>query len=94
MSDNNLQEALQAISARLDNIIAEAIGENLARQRGDIHAAALALQDIAEVFKVAVAAAYGAVLQLEGWDVGPADDFVVCVHLARCAVRLWVADLD
>jgi hypothetical protein len=34
------------------------------------------------------------VFELEGGDVGSADDFVGCVHVARCAVGLRVAHLE
>jgi hypothetical protein len=33
------------------------------------------------------------VFQLEGWDVGAADDFIRGVHVARCAMGLGVPDL-
>lgn len=94
MSDDDLQEALQAVAAMLDDVVAEAVGKDLPRQRRDGHARALALEDVAEGFKVRVAPPHGAVLQLEGGDVGPADDLVVGVHVARAgAVGARVADL-
>lgn len=31
--------------------------------------------------------------QLEGWDVGAADDFIRGVHVPRCAMGLGVPDL-
>lgn len=77
----------------LDHIIAEAVREDLAWKRGDGHPRTFPLQDVTEVFEVGVAAANGAVLQLEGGDVGPADDLVVGVHAPRRAVRLRVLDL-
>ena len=93
MADDDLEEALEALAAVLDDVVAEAVGEDLAGQGGDVDAGALALEDVAEVLEVGVAPAHGAVLELEGGDVGPAHDLVVGVHVARCAVRLWIANL-
>lgn len=94
MPDDDLQELLQPLPPVLDDVVAESVREDLARQRGDGDARALALEDITEVLEVTVPPAHGAVLQLEGGDVGPADDLVVGVHLARGAVRLRVFDLQ
>lgn len=77
----------------LNHIITKPIRKHLPRQRRDRDTRALALQDIAEVFEVGVAAADGAVFELEGGDVGAADDFVVGVHAARGAVGLRILDL-
>lgn len=94
VSGHNLQEPLQSLAAMLDHVVAEAVGEHLARERGDGDARALSLQDIAEVLKVRVAAAHDGVFELEGGDVGAADDLVRGVHVAGCAVGLGVAHLD
>lgn len=64
----------------LDNVIAKAVRKDLARQRRDGDARALALQDVAEILEVRVAAPHAAVLDLEGGDVRSAHDLVVCVH--------------
>lgn len=64
----------------LDDVVAEAVRKDLSRQRRDGDARALALQDVAEILKVGVASPHAAVLQLEGGDVGPADNLVVGVH--------------
>lgn len=80
MPHDNLEELLQAGSSVLDDIVAKAVGEDLARQRRDGHAGALALEDVAEVFKVGVPPAHAALAQLEGGDVGAAEDLVVGVH--------------
>lgn len=93
MPGNNLQEPLQTLPTMLNHVIAEAVREHLARQRRDGNARALALEDVAEVFKVGVATAHNRVLELEGGDVGAADDLVAGVHVARCTVRLGVPDL-
>lgn len=89
----NLQEPLQTLAAVLDNVVAEPVGEYLPRERGDRHARALALQDVAEVLEVRVAAPHDRVLEFEGWDVGAADYLVRGVHVSGCAVCLGVADL-
>lgn len=77
----------------LDHIITEPICEYFSRKRGDRDARALTLQNVAEVFKVRVAAADGGVFEFEGRDVGSTDYFVVGVHGARGAVRLGISDL-
>ena len=78
----------------LNNVVAEAIGENLAWQGRDVHPRALALEYVTEIFKVAVAPAHRAVLELECRYVRSAHDLVVCVHIARGAMCLWIADLE
>lgn len=94
MTSNNLQETLQTLAAVLDDVVAEAVRKDLAGQRGDGDARALALEDVAEVLEVGVAATHDRVLQLEGGDVGAADDLVRGVHVPGCAVGLGVADLE
>jgi hypothetical protein len=78
----------------LNHVVAEPVREYLARQRGDSDARGFALEDVAEVFEVAVAAADDAVLKLEGGDIGAALDLVGCVHVAGCAMGLGVLDLE
>ncbi len=94
MPDDNLQEPLQPFPPMLNHIIAEPVGEHLARQRRNGHPRGFPLQDVAEVFEIGVAPADGAVLEFEGGDVGAADDFVVGVHASVGAVRLRVLDLE
>lgn len=93
MADDDLEELLEAGAAALDDVVGEAVGEDLPREGGYGDAGALALEDVAEVLEVAVAAAHRRLPQLEGRDVGPAHDLVVRVHVARRAVRARVADL-
>lgn len=94
MARDNLQEPLQALPSMLDNVVAEAVGEDLARQRRDGDTGALALEDVAKVLKVGVPAAHAAALELEGWDVCAAENLVGCVHVPAEAVGLRVADLN
>lgn len=93
MADDDLEELLEALAAVLDDVVAEAVGEDLARERGDGDAGALALEDVAKVLKVAVAAAHRRLAQLKRRDVGPAQDLVVRVHAAAHAVGSRVAHL-
>jgi len=72
MAHHNLQKPLQALPPMLNHIIAEAICKHFPWQRRDRHARRLALQDVAEVFEVAIAPPHAAVAQLEGGDVGSA----------------------
>lgn len=66
----------------LNDIVTETIRENLARQRGNRDARALALQNVAEILEVRVAATDDGVAELEGGDVGARVDFVGGVHCA------------
>lgn len=59
VASDNTQEAFQAFPSRLDHLVRESVGEDLARERGDVHAGRLALKNIAESFKVAVAPSNG-----------------------------------
>ena len=77
----------------LNHVVAEPIRKHLPRQRGDRDARALALEDVAEILKVAVAAPHRRRLELERGDVRLADDLVRRVHVAADAVGLGVADL-
>lgn len=94
MADDNLEELLEPRTATLDDVVAEAVGEDLAGERRDGDASALALENVAEVLKVGVATADAALAQLEGGDVGAAHDLVVGVHVATHAVGSGVANLD
>jgi hypothetical protein len=93
MSSDNLEEPLQTLTPVLDDIVAEPVGENLSRERGYRDARAFALQDIAEVLEIRVAAAHDGVFKFEGGDVGSAHNLVRRVHVARGAVGLRVTDL-
>jgi hypothetical protein len=93
MANHDLQKPLQALPAMLNHIVAKPIRKHLSRQRRDRDARALALQDVAEVFEIAVPAAHAAVSQLEGRDVGPAEDLVVGVHATAHAVGTGIFDL-
>lgn len=93
MPRHNLQEPLKPLASVLNDVVAESVGEHLARQRRDGNARALALQDIAEVLKVRVSASHDRVLQLEGGNIGAAHDLVRGVHVSRRTVRLRVAHL-
>ena len=94
MADDDLQESLEPLASVLNHVVAEAVGEDLAGQRGDSDAGGLALEDVAEILEVGIAPAHGAMSQLEGGDVGPADDLVVRVHAAAHAVGARVLDLE
>lgn len=93
MPRHNLQEPLEPLAPVLNHIITEPVCEYLTRQRGNGDARTLALEDITEVLEVGVAAAHNRVLELEGGNVGAADDLVGGVHVSGCAVGLGIADL-
>ena len=95
MSDDDLQEPLQAFASMFDHVVRETVGEDFARQGRDGHAGALALEDVAEVFEVAVPPTDDGVAQFEGGNIGARVDLVGCVHVAGArAVGLWVLDLS
>lgn len=74
-------------------IITKSIRKHLSGQWRDGDSRTLPLQNVAKVFEVRVAPSHGAMLELEGGDVGAADDLVVGVHAAGSAMSLWVLDL-
>jgi hypothetical protein len=82
VSDDNLQEALEALAAVLDHVVGEAVCQDLARQRRDGDARRLALEDVAEGLELVVSAAHRRRLELEGGDVGAHYDLVGGVHAA------------
>ena len=77
----------------LNHIVAKPVCKHFPGQRRYRNSCGLAFQDIAEVFEIAVAPAHGRVLELEGGDVGTADNFVISVHGAGGAVGLGVFNL-
>lgn len=93
MADDDLEELLEPGATTFDDVVAETVGEDLARQGWDGDAGALALEDVAKVLKVRVTAADAALAQLEGGDVCATEDLVVGVHVTAHAMRSWVADL-
>lgn len=93
MTNNNLQEPLQALPPMLNHIITKAIRKDLSRQRWDRNSRAFPLKNIAEVLEIRISSAHTAVTELEGGDVGAAHDLVVCVHVAADSVGAGVSDL-
>lgn len=94
MADDDPQKLLEPGPPALDDVVAEAVGKDLAGQGRDGDTGRLALEYVAKVLKVRVPAMDGTLAQLEGRDVGPADDLVVGVHVAADAVGARVAHLD
>ena len=93
VAHDDAQELFQPGPPALDDVVAEAVGKDLAGQRRDRHARRLALQHVAEVLKVRVAAVHRRRPQLEGRDVGPAHNLVVGIHVPSDAVRSRITDL-
>ena len=93
MSHHNLQESRQTLSSVFNDIVREAICEDLAWEGRDRDARALSLQNIAEILKVAVSAANCAVSEFESGNVGPGYDFVRRVEVFRCSMCLRVDHL-
>ena len=63
------KEPLEALAPALDDLVREPVREDLAGERGDVHARRLALEDVPERLEVGVAAADDRVAQLERGDV-------------------------
>lgn len=63
------EEALEALAPALDDLVREAVREDLAGEGRDVHARGLALEDVAEGLEVRVAAAHDRVAELERGDV-------------------------
>jgi hypothetical protein len=55
---NDAKEALKALAPSLNDLVGEAVGEDLAGKRGYVDPCRLAFEDIAEGFKVRVASPY------------------------------------
>ena len=49
---NNAKEALKSLASGFDDLIGEAVGKDLARERRNVHSSRLALENIAEGLKV------------------------------------------
>ena len=70
MSRDDSEEPLEALAAALDDLVREAVREDLARERRDVDARRFALEDVPERLKVRVAPPDERVAQFEGGDVG------------------------
>lgn len=69
MAGDDGEEALEALPPALDDLVREAVREDLAGEGRDVHARGLALEDVAEGLEVGVAAAHDRVAELERGDV-------------------------
>ena len=78
----------------LNDVVAESVGKDFSGKWRNGDARGLALENVAEVFKVAISAADRGGFELEGGDVGAADDFVGRVHVAANPVSLGISNLD
>jgi len=92
MTNNDLQEPLETFPPMLDNIVTEPICEDLARQWRDCHSCRFSLQDLAKVLEIRIAPTNRAMAELEGGDIGTADDLIVGVHTSAHAVGTRVLD--
>lgn len=69
MAGDDGEEAFEALAAALDDLVGEAVREDLAGERRDVHARRLALEDVPEGLEVRVAPPDDRVAQLERGDV-------------------------
>ena len=81
MPDDNLQEPLQSLPPVLYHVIAESVCKDLAGQRRNCHPGTFSLQDVTKIFEVRIATTDSAVFELEGRDVGSADNLIISVHV-------------
>lgn len=70
MANNDLQKSLQSSSPLFYHAVVEAVEIDLSGQRGNRDSRTLALEQIAEHFKVGVAPAHFGTAQLEGGNIG------------------------
>ena len=69
MARDDGEEALEALAAALDDLVREAVGEDLAWQGRDVDTGGLAFEDVAEGFEVRVPSTNDGVAKLKGRDV-------------------------
>lgn len=69
VTSDNREEALESLTARLDDLVREAVREDFSWEWGDVYARRFALEDVTEGFEVGVAPAYGRLAKLECGDV-------------------------
>jgi len=69
-TDLHLQETLQSLAALLNDLIREAVGEDLSRKWGDVDSGRFSLQHIPEPLEIRVAATDSRRFQLESRDIG------------------------
>jgi len=69
MPCNDAKEPLKTLTPGLDDLVREAVGEDLSGERRDVHSRRLALENIAEGLKVRVASTHERVSQFERGDV-------------------------
>ena len=70
MASDDAEETLETFSPGLDDLVGEAICEDLAWESGDVDTGGLVLEDVTEGLKVGVSPADERVAQFECRDVG------------------------
>ena len=80
MACDDAKEAFETFSPGLDDLVGEAVCEDLAWESGDVDAGGLVLEDVTECLKVGVSPANKRVAQFECRDVGLPR--VMCVTIA------------
>ena len=74
MPSNNRQKTLETLPPSFDDLVREPIGEDLARQRRNVHAGGFTLEDVTEGFEVGVTPTDDRMAQLECRNVGLVDE--------------------
>lgn len=85
MPHDDLEEALESLSAVLNDIVGESVGEHFAWKRRYSNAGRFSLKNIPKRLEIRVAAANRGSSQLEGWNVGlKVQISVSCLSLPDC----------
>ena len=69
MPSDDAEKALEALASGLDHLIREAVREDFAWERGNVHPSGLVLEYVAERLEIGIAPAHERVAQLECWDI-------------------------
>jgi len=94
VTNHNLQKSLQAFPSLFNDSIVELVEVDLPWKRRYRDPRAFSLQDVPEVFEVAVSPSNRTVAQFKAWDVGGHGDQVGSVSRVRSqAMSLRVLDL-
>lgn len=94
VSDDNLQEPLQALPTMFYHVVRKAVCQDLAWKRWYRDPGGLALQDVAKPFEVLVSAAHRGRFELKRGNIGSHHDLVSGVHSPTDAMGHGIADFN
>jgi hypothetical protein len=87
---NDAKEALKTLTPGLDDLVGEAVGEDLAGERGDVHPRRLTLENIPKGLKVRITSTHERVSQFERGDIRLFQPFAGGTNQVskKCAARM------